>query len=158
MNCGYKITPTFNASKGKGFSSHFTYETRVNAPIPLCRGARVSVNKNIWQEMGIYNGAMGTVIDIRWKHGESPLTGHLPLYVIVALDEYIGPAWDADNKTHVPIPLYQIPCDNMRKCCCMMTVPLELSFARTLHKFQGKSVGPEHPIKYMAFKPGNSTF
>lgn len=158
MNCGYKITPTFNASKGKGFSSHFTYETRVNAPIPLCRGARVSVNKNIWQEMGIYNGAMGTVIDIRWKHGESPLTGHLPLYVIVALDEYIGPAWDADNKTHVPIPLYQIPCDNVRKCCCMTTVPLELSFARTLHKFQGKSVGPEHPIKSMVLEPGNSTF
>jgi len=91
MNCGYFIRPSYNSSREKGFASHFKYENRVNAPIPVCRGAQVSVNKNIWQEIGIYNGAMGTFIDIRWKPGESPLHGHLPLYVIVDLDEYIGP-------------------------------------------------------------------
>ena len=158
MNCGYFIRPSYNSSREKGFASHFQYGTRVNAPIPICRGARVSVNKNIWQEMGIYNGAMGTVIDIRWKPDESPLHGHLPLYVIVDLDEYIGPTWDQHNKTHVPIPLFDVPCDRNGKCCTMTSVPLELSFARTLHKFQGKSVGPEHPTKCMVFEPGNSSF
>ena len=158
MNCGYFIRPSYNSSKAKGFASHFKYETRINAPIPLCRGARVSVNKNIWQEMGIYNGATGTVVDIRWKPGESPLTGHLPLYVIVDLDEYIGPTWDKNHKTHVPIPLFDVPCDREANCCTMQSVPLDLSFARTLHKFQGKTVGPDHPVKYMVFEPGTSTF
>jgi hypothetical protein len=35
---------------------------------------------------------------------------------------------------------------------------LELSFARTLHKFQGQSVGPSHYHKYMVFGPGTATF
>ena len=77
----------------------------------------------------------------------------------VDLDEYIGPTWDKNNKTHVPIPLFDVPCDRRdANCCTMKSIPLDLSFARTLHKFQGKAVGPDHPMKYMIFEPGTSTF
>ena len=156
MNFGYKLVPSAQSKKNKGFFSHFEIRTRNNASVPLCRGARVSLDRNIWTEVGLYNGAMGTVIDIRFAPGESPLQGHLPIYVIVKFDEYVGPIWDEKNPDHVPIPPMKNQCNTF--CCEMEVVPLQLSFARTLHKFQGVSVGPGHPIKSMVFDPGTTGF
>ena len=40
----------------------------------------------------------------------------------------------------------------------MRNIPLSVSFARTLHKFQGQQVGPKHSNKMMVFGPGSSAF
>jgi len=156
MNFGYKLFPSAKSTKDRGFFSHFPIKTRNSASVPLCRGARICLDRNIWTETGLYNGAMGTVIDIRFAPGESPLQGNLPLYVIVKMDEYVGPIWDAKNPCHVPIPPMKCPCEKF--CCDMEKVPLQLSFARTLHRFQGVSVGPGHAIPCMVFDPGQTGF
>ena len=156
MNFGYKLVPSANSRKDRGFFSHFDIRTRNNASVPLCRGARVSIDRNVWTDVGLYNGAMGTVIDLRFALGESPLQGNLPLYVIVKFDEYVGPIWDELNPSHVPIPPMVNLCDKF--CCEMGQLPLQLSFARTLHRFQGVSVGPGHAIKFMVFDPGHTGF
>ena len=139
MNFGYKLFPSAKSKKDRGFFSHFPIKTRNSASVPLCRGARVCLDRNIWTETGLYNGAMGTVIDIRFAPGESPLQGNFPVYVIVKMDEYVGPIWDAKNPCHVPIPTMKCPCEKF--CCDMEKIPLQLSFARTLHRFQRRLCG-----------------
>ena len=156
MNFGYKLFPSANSRKDRGFFSHFPIKTRNNASVPLCRGARVCLDRNLWTDAGLYNGAMGTVVDIRFAPGESPLQGNLPIYVIVKFDEYVGPIWDEKNPCHVPIPPWTAPCEKF--CCEIEQIPLQLSFARTLHRFQGVNVGPEHAIKSMVFDPGQTGF
>ena len=42
------------------------------------------------------------------------------------------------------------------RCCILQHIPLTLSFARTLHKFQGGQVGPEYPLKSIVFDCGSS--
>ncbi|EAQ91836.1 hypothetical protein CHGG_00071 [Chaetomium globosum CBS 148.51] len=37
--------------------------------LPLCVGCRVMLTRNLWAEVGLVNGAQGTVYDISWKEG-----------------------------------------------------------------------------------------
>lgn len=90
--------------------------------------------------------------------GRSPLQGDLPAYVIVDMDTYDGPIWDSENPTYVPIPLSQKFCNKDDNCCILEYIPLQLAFARTLHKFQGQTVGPGHNNECMVFNPGTSRF
>lgn len=139
-----------------GIKSHFRKNDIITAPISFCRGSRVSIDRNLWQEVGLFNGALGTVVDIRYKTRESPLLGDFPAYVIVDMDFYKGPIWDSQNPTRVPIPIAERFC--RKGCCVMESIPLTVSFARTLHKFQGQQVGPNHSNKMMVFGPGSCTF
>ena len=41
--------------------------------ICLASEARVMLTANLWVEMGLVNGAMGTVVAICYRNGESPL-------------------------------------------------------------------------------------
>ena len=124
--------------------------------VNICCGARVSINRNLWQEVGLFNGALGNIVNIRFDDDKLPLKGDLPSYIVVDMDEYVGPVWDKNNPSHVPIPIALRDCK--KGCCLLKSVPLNISFARTLHKFQGQSVGPDHPNKYMVFGPGLCTF
>ncbi len=83
--------------------------------------------------------------------------------MVVNFPQYVGPKWDLDNPTvsyikystkihniqsksyssfqkHVPIPTASYRCD--KNCCLCTYVPLEVSYARTIHKFQGLTAGP----------------
>ena len=46
---------------------------------------------------------------------------------------------------HVPIPPVTIPCEF--HCCERTFFPLDIAFARTIHRFQGLSAGPVDPGK-----------
>lgn len=46
---------------------------------------------------------------------------------------------------HVPIPVTMYRCE--RGCCTRTFIPLEVSYARTIHKFQGLTAGPVDPGK-----------
>ena len=48
-------------------------------------------SKYLCCDLVLYNGSMGTVKDVRFKPGETPLTGNHPMYVIVDFDDYSGP-------------------------------------------------------------------
>jgi hypothetical protein len=43
---------------------------------------------NIEPKWGLYNGAIGTVVDIIFRKGEPPNEGHLPTLVVVDLTHY----------------------------------------------------------------------
>ena len=55
----------------------------------LARGARVMLCANIWVEVGLVNGALGTVVAICYK--DSLRHPDLPVSVMVMFDEYAGP-------------------------------------------------------------------
>jgi hypothetical protein len=59
------------------------------------------VNKE--PKWGLFNGEIGTVVDIIFKERENPNEGHPPRVVVLDLKHYRGPVWDEDNPTHVPL-------------------------------------------------------
>jgi hypothetical protein len=157
MVLNHSLTKSDRSTKEHTVQKHFHKKKLCTTRIALCRGARVAINRNLWIEVGLFNGALGTVVDIRFHKGHSPLQSDLPAYVIVEMDKYDGPSWDPDNPLHVPIPISKLYCSR-GGCCILNSVPLELSFARTLHKVQGQTIGPGHPIEIMIFSPGDTSF
>jgi ATP-dependent exoDNAse (exonuclease V) alpha subunit len=101
-------------------------------------------------EKGLFNGAIGTVIEIVYKPEESPNTGHFPQYVLVDFPTYTGPPFHQLHTTWVPIPTICL----IRGKAQIQFVPLELSYARTIHKFQGYQAGPTCDIRKIVFDPG----
>jgi hypothetical protein len=78
----------------------------------LCREAMVEIVKaNIEPKWGLYNGKIGTVVDIVYHQGENPNSGHLPKVVVVDFKHYRGPIWDKNNHTHVAIAPIQQRCE-----------------------------------------------
>ena len=107
----------------------------------LCWDAMVEITKvNIEPKWGLFNGAIGTVVDIIFKQGENPNEGHLPTVVVVELKHYRGPIWDTDNPTHVPIVPIERWCEPM--CCTRKQIPLQIAWAKTIHSLQGHNAGP----------------
>ncbi len=150
------VSIPYHFVRKKEKANHFSSSKKSGFSVVMSRDCRVSITDNIWQEVGLYNGAMGTVVDIRYSKDKHPLRGDLPEYIVVSMDTYSGPIWDENNPTYVPIPTHHTTCDY--NCCEIEHIPLTLSFARTIHKFQGQQVGPTHPNKFMVFNPGNTGF
>lgn len=77
----------------------------------LCRGAIVRiVDKNFEPKWGLYNNAIGTIIDIVFAPGHDPNNGDLPQYVVVEFRHYTGPAWLKDRP-------------KVRKICEILYIP-----------------------------------
>lgn len=126
---------------GKAVARHF--DKNLPKTAIMCVGSIVSIaGKNFRPKWGLHNGAIGKVISIVFGDNKNPNNGDLPLYTVVDFPTYCGPAWDRNNPTHVPIPNVTVSCDRPSNCCKRTFVPLVLSFARTIHRFQGLSVGP----------------
>ena len=122
----------------------------------LCRNSKNALDRNLFAEHGLYNGAPVTPIEPRFKPGENPNTGHVPLYILSYCPTYTGPPWSQENPKWVPIPMVQKLC--RYRCCQIRQAPLQLSFARTGHKFQGQQVGPKHSIQVMIADPGTHKY
>ena len=105
---------------------------------------------------------MGRVVDIVFAPGKNPNCGDLPQYILVDFFQYIGPAFIPDHPTWIPIPCVTIKCKN--KCCEKSYCPLDLCYAKTVHTFQGQSVGmtskdqPDNAIQRIVCDPGTKTF
>ena len=79
----------------KAILSHFQQSTSPNVS-RICVGAKVSLRgQNFQPNWGLYNGAIGTVKEIRYRkrNGKklSPNDGDLPDYVVVDFTQYQGP-------------------------------------------------------------------
>ena len=104
----------------------------LEAIICLAVGARVMLSSNLWVEMGLVNGAMGTIKSICYRPGEGP--PNLPIAVTVLFDAYSGPT----------LPDRTVPICPLRRTCSMtdsnstrLQLPLKLAWAITIHKAQG---------------------
>ena len=89
------------------------------------------LTSNLWVDVGLVNGAMGTIHAICYRTGGPP---DLPMAIMVKFDSYSGPTFH--NGT--------VPITPLRRCwsssggqCSRLQLPLKLARAVTIHKSQG---------------------
>ena len=107
IDCWYDTIKLQNGPDNRVCKSHFDKSTFTDHT-DMCVGARVAINKvNFLPEVGLYNGSIGTVIDIVYKNStvgpNDKQSNHLPDYVVVDfpnlnLPPFIKP-WDELNAT-----------------------------------------------------------
>ena len=67
----------------------------------LCKGARRIATSAVLQERGLYNGAIGEVVDIVFRKGERP-PASLPAFVLARFPKYRGPVYlDGARKSSI---------------------------------------------------------
>ena len=98
----------------------------------LAKGARVMLSSNLWVDMGLVNGAMGTVQAICYKDGQVPPS--LPVAVTIMFDHYSGPTLSDGT---VPITPLRRSWSSSGSSCSRLQLPLKLAWAVTIHKSQG---------------------
>ena len=157
-----------NNPKTKPKKGHFKNTNGKGDILPiattLCRGAQVQITNNLHPEWALYNGAIGTVIEVVFKNDHNPNCGHQPEYVVVEFRQYPedAPHWLESKPTYIPIPPMTVLCN--KKCCSRTQIPLSLAFAKTGHTFQGQQAGPSRPgqppnaAEVIICDPGNRQF
>lgn len=68
----------------------------------LASGAHVMLTCNLWQEVGLCNGAAGKVYHLLYRDGQQP--PDLPIAVLVDFNVYEGPPFLPDRPKCIPIP------------------------------------------------------
>ena len=117
----------------------------------LCRGAKVCLRgKNFNPKEGLFNGAIGTVVEIVYKANQNPNNGHYPHYVLVDFPCYSGVSFDPRYPTWIPVPTLSTYKPAQIYC------PLQLSYGRTIHTFQGFQAGPAQHIKRIVCNAGTT--
>ena len=98
----------------------------------LAKGARVMLTMNLWTDIGLCNGATGTVVDFIYAINQQP--PDLPIAVIVNFDDYSGPSVYNNMEQCVPICPITVISDTLGKVNERQQLPLKLSWAMTIHK------------------------
>ena len=103
----------------------------LEAVVCLAKSARLMLTSNLWVEVGLVNGAMGTIEAICYRSGGPP---DLPLAVMLKFDHYSGPTL---HDGTVPITPIRRTWSNSGVQCSRLQLPLKLAWAVTIHKSQG---------------------
>ena len=103
----------------------------LEAVICLANSARVMLSSNLWVDVGLVNGAMGTIRAICYHSGGPP---DLPIAVMVHFDSYSGPTL---HDGTVPITPLRRTWSSSGAQCSRLQLPLKLAWAVTIHKSQG---------------------
>ena len=104
----------------------------LDAVVCLAHSARVMLNSNLWVDVGLVNGAMGTVQAICYRTGGPP---DLPIAVMVRFDSYSGPTFP-DGTVPITPPRRSWSSSGGGQCS-RLQLPLKLAWAVTIHKSQG---------------------
>ena len=101
----------------------------------LAKGAQVMLTMNLWTDVGLCNGATGTVIDFIYADNHQP--PDLPQAVIVKFDNYKGPSISKSISSCVPICPITVTSQSLDGMHERQQLPLKLAWAITIHKSQG---------------------
>ena len=101
----------------------------------LAKGAQVMLTMNLWTDVGLCNGATGTVVNFIYATNQQP--PDLPIAVIVKFDDYAGPSVSNNMQQCVPICPITVISDTLGNVNERQQLPLKLSWAMTIHKSQG---------------------
>ena len=123
----------------------------------LCKGAKVMLTANLNVHYGLFNGSMGTVVDIIYLEGRNP-TNALPDVVMVKFQKYTGPAFIQNEPNLVPL----VPIERKIDCRCFSCkrtqIPLRLGWGTTIHRCQGMTIGENEANRYIVINPGSQSF
>ncbi|KAF5139516.1 ATP-dependent DNA helicase PIF1 [Metarhizium anisopliae] len=105
--------------------------------IPICIGARLMLTSNLWQPVGLCNGARGTVYDIGWAPGADPIRD-LPCVIMMEFDKYGGPVFLTTTDGRKIVPILPVDRDFLigATLCTRTQFPLIVCYAITVHKSQ----------------------
>ena len=101
----------------------------------LAKGAQVMLTLNLWTDVGLCNGATGTVIDFIYADNHQP--PDLPQAVIVKFDNYKGPSISKSISSCLPICPITVTSQSLDGMHERQQLPLKLAWAITINKSQG---------------------
>jgi hypothetical protein len=146
-NAGTPIVQINASHTGRGHAATSNQSGGLEKRTYLCLGASVLLTSNVWQNVGLCNGATGTVVDIIYN-SEIGAPG-LPACVVVDFgSSYTGPSFFSVNSIYNDgfVPVYPktehwetVDGDQKTSHSCTM-IPLQLSYAWTIWKAQGQTV------------------
>ncbi|KJK73474.1 hypothetical protein H634G_11287 [Metarhizium anisopliae BRIP 53293] len=105
--------------------------------VPVCIGARLMLTCNLWQQVGLCNGARGTVYDIGWAPGADPIRDQ-PCVIMMEFDKYTGPAFLTTADGRKIVPILPVVRDFLvgATLCTRTQFPLIVCYAITVHTSQ----------------------
>ena len=71
--------------------------------ILLCAKQKVILTSNLRLATSLVNGLIGKIVSLFYK--ETLALWQLPAFVVVNFYRYVGPPWDPNNPSYLPIPL-----------------------------------------------------
>ena len=124
--------------KHKGRSASVATEEEadnLSAEIHVCIGARIMLTTNLWTEIGLVNGSMGSIEDFSWDYGQQ--TDQLPSVILLRFDNYTGPSFPSCPVGIVPVFPQTRQFEYKGIVCSQTQFLLQLGYAITVHKSQG---------------------
>ena len=149
----------------KALLEHDQASSNINGILPkgelkLAVGARVMLSKNVAVELGLVNGALGTIVGFAYDNSRkerlkkpvkpqsnkedflhAPLQYQIPMALIqFDANFYCGESWDTNNPCVVPIGAFEFDLEFSRRKYVRSQLPLQLSWCTTIHKTQGRTL------------------
>ena len=128
MNCPVAMINAVHTDETEASKADSDTAKGLEAQLLLARGVRIMLRANLWTEVGLVNGSMGTVCGIMFEENLRPPC--LPIAVLVEFDNYAGPAIvNSEGKKVVSISPIRHNWNGKKGTCSHLQVPICFTWA-----------------------------